>query len=386
MKKTPKKILSFSLFLILIFAKNAISAESKYSNNKSSSKYPYLSGDAFFQLKADRLLSDKDSGYKANNLFANIESNFSLNFSKNWSAKTLWKISPDSIYTTRDENFPERTRTFLSKDRGVQFSDTSLLIEELKMQYEDGDMKVFFGKYNPTYGTAHKNEKRIGVFSLDITKDYQIREKLGVGITALLESGDLSINSFFNDTTSLSGSINGRNKEDSKNGLAGNTNSLSSYTITFEGGDLFGVKDLFYNVGYRSLSVSQGNAILARERETGYVVGAEYSYKLGYNSSLIPMFEWSKISNFTGEKNRDANHLIAALIAKYSGWNISFSHIIRDIDQKQRNYNLNDKQTQISVGYKFVNNISIDVSRASMKENNQTFGLFGLLISYDYIF
>ncbi len=372
------KKLSISLLLAAeIFCSSAF-AEDEAQNR------PYISGQTLYQFKADRILSTDEKGVKANNAFVNIESNFSLNFNKNWSAKTLWKLNPSDTYTTRDPINPERTRTFLAADRGFNPQNTQLLVEELKLQFEDEDMRFFAGKFNPSFGTAYKNNKRIGVFSQDITKDYELREKIGAGVTAILEVGELTLNTFFNDTTGLSGSINGRDKENRNNGLAGNTGTFSSYSVTYQGDKFFDYENWFYNLGYRSLGVSQGNSIYDLAREDGYVFGTEYLHKIGENTSVIPFAEISKINNFTGERGRNANYATFALIGKYSGWTASVSQIYRKISQNQRTNKINDYQTQLSVGYKFMNNLSIDVSRANAKENNKSLSLFGFMVSYVY--
>jgi hypothetical protein len=73
-----------------------------------------------------------------------------------------------------------------------------------------------------------------------------------------------------------------------------------------------------------------------------------------------------------------------ALIAKYSGWTIGASHIVRDIEANSGNFK--DKQTQYFVGYKFNNNIAVDLSHAQIKEDGASGDLIGLLVSYIYDF
>lgn len=368
-----KKYFTFflSFFAVLFIALRPALAE----------QYPNISGQALVQFKTDRIMSTDTTGVSPNNAYVNIEQDLALNFSKNWSAKTLWRINPSDVYTTRDAVNPERTRTFLSDDRGLNLSN-GLLVEELKAQYEDEDMRFFAGKFNPSYGTAYKNDKRIGVFSADITKDYELREKIGGGVTALLEGAEISINTFFNDTTGLSGSINGRDREQSDDGLAGNTGTLSSYSVSVQGDKLFGYENWFYNAGYRNLGVKQ-NGPYDRSRETGYVLGSEYLHKLAYNTSVIPFVEVTKIDNFTGERGRDATYTTMALIGKYSGWTASISQIYRTIKQPQRTTgDIKDYQTQLSLGYKFMNNFALDVSRAHAKESNQSLTMIGVMLSY----
>ncbi len=328
-------------------------------------------------------MSTRTQGVSPNNAYVYVEPNFSLNFNKNWSVKTQWQIYPNSTITTRNAAYPERTRTFLSDNRGFKPGDTGLIIEELKAQFEDEDMRFFIGKFDPSYGTAYKQSKRIGVFSTDITRDYELREKLGGGVAALLEGGQITFNTFFNDTTGLSDSFNGRKRESKNDGLAGNTGTLSSYTLSMEGEKLFGYDNWFYNLGYRSLGVDQA-AGMSRARENGYVIGSEYLFKLASGTSIIPFAEVSKISNFTGSRNRDATYSTFALIGKYSGWTASISQILRNIHESPVAPKIRDHQLQVSVGYKFTDNLALDISRANIKESNKSAVLFGMMLSYVY--
>ncbi|MDA0901923.1 MAG: hypothetical protein O3B09_00740, partial [Proteobacteria bacterium] len=276
-----------------------------------------------------------------------------------------------------------RFRTFLAPDREIH-SDQTLIAEEIKGQFQNEDLKFFFGKFNPSFGTAWREEKRVGVFSTDFTRDYQLREKIGVGAAALMENSEITVNTFFNDTTGLSNSgFKRRGRENRSSGLAGNTGTLSSYSVTWEGKNLFGLEDLFYNVGYRQQDVEN---ITGREEEEGFVGGLEYLFPLGSRTRLIPFIEAAQINNLSGEENRDALYLTTALILKYSGWNFSISNIIRDIKQDNGIGDTRDHQLQYSVGYKFSNNISVDLSRMSLKEDNREAIIVGALISYIYEF
>lgn len=344
--------------------------------------FPYVSGDALFQFQADRVLSTKKEGVSPNNAFVYVESNISLNFDKNWSAKTQWRLQPNNVLTTRNGQYPERYRTFLQRDRGMDLDETGLLVEELKIQFENEDLRAFAGKFDPTFGTAWRKTKRIGVFAAQMTEDYNLREKLGAGVTALLESSNITFNTFMNDTTGLSRStISDRGRATRNDGVAGNTGTLSSYSFSMEGENFLSVDNWFYNVGYRSLSVDNA---ANRAREQGYVFGSEYLYKIGRNTSIIPFIELVRIN--TGERGRNANYRTLALIGKYSSWTASASYIQRDIKQAQRTSNIKDSQMQFSIGYKFTDNLTIDVSRANVKEDGTKGALIGATVSYLYKF
>lgn len=352
---------------------------------KEVGQFPNITGQALFELKTDRILSTGTDNVSPNNAYFNIEPDFSLNVDNNWSVKTGWRIFQTNSLTTRDPVNPERTRTFLSNDRGFSPSDTTLIVEELKVQFDNDDMRFFAGKYNPSYGKAHLRSKKLGVFSRDITRDYELREKIGVGIVALLENSKLSFNSFFADTTGLSESINGRDAASRNDGLSSNTGALSSYTITMEGDKFLGEDNWFYNIGYRSLSVDNAGDS-NKERETGYVFGTEYKMRFGSNTTLTPFSEITKISNLSGFSGRDATYTTFALVGRYSRWTASVSSIFREIAEYQDIEKIDDRQVQVSVGYKFVNNISVDVSRASIIEDKRSISIFGGIVSYLYTF
>lgn len=352
-------------------------------NAQEATQYPNIKGSVLFQLQADRVLSSQKTGVSPNNAFAYIESNFGLNIDKNWSVRTNWRLQPNDVLTTRNSTNPERYRSFLSQDRGVNVSN-GLLVEELKLQFQNEDMKFVAGKFDPTFGTAHNKAKRIGVFTAQFTEDYNLREKIGVALTALLENSKITVNSFFNDTTGLSSSaLNKRETASKKDGTAGSTNSLASYSVALDGKDFFGVEDLTYNLGFRSLSVDR---VAGRQREKGYVLGSEYLHKMG-DTSIIPFFEFVKIDSFTGEQGRNATYTTAAVIAKYSSWSGSISYLTRHIKSHKATEGIKKSdQIQLSVGYKFTNNMTLDFTRSNMNEDGYKGSMIGAVASYLYQF
>lgn len=343
-------------------------------------QYPNISGNALLEARMDRITTSnkKDTSDNSGKVFINSE--FSLNFNNNWSLINSWEFEP---VNNRDSNNPERYRNILS-NRGVNVDGEGLFIEEIKGQFENEDARLFFGKFNPNFGSAFRKEKRIGVFATDFTQDYELTSKIGFGVSALLENAELTVSTFFNDTSGLSNSmISKRGRAKTGNGIAGNTSTPSSFSLSLEGQDLFGVEDLFYNFGYRTLSV--GN-IEGRADETGFVGGIEYLIPVGLHTSIIPFVEIANINNWSGEMDRNVNFSTVALIAKYSSWTISVSNIVRNIRQKNSIGNVRDSQTQYSVGYKFKNNVMFDVSKMKLKENNYKADLIGINISYLYEF
>lgn len=364
-------------FRLLLSASLLVSFPALSANNN---QYPNITGKALFELRTDRVVSNASSGNKRNYARVNVDSEFSLNFNKNWSVVTDWIFRP---VMNRDANNPERYRNILT-NRGITMNDEGLIVEQLKGQYQNEDVRAVFGKFNPEFGTAFSKEKRIGVFTTDFTKDYELREKLGGAVSALLNKSTISLSVFTNDTTGLNDSIiNQRGAEHRGDGVAGNTSGPSSYAISTEGQGLFGVSDLFYNFGYRNLNVEN---IPGRDNETGYVGGLEYSFPVGLHASIIPFIEVARLNNMSGMIGRDATYTTVAVVGKYSGWTGSISNLSRQIRRNGVYGNVRDNQLQYSIGYKFTNNIALDVSRMGLKENNKNATLMGAVLSYLYVF
>ena len=379
---TNKIIPSFSTILFFVIFL-VIGVVSFISNSfAEDDQYPNISGKVLFESRSDRLMSSNKDNISKDYSSINIEPAFSLNVNNNWSVKTNWRISP---FYNRDSSKPERFREILSENhRSIQFGHEDLLVEQLKGEFQNDDMKFFFGKFNPSFGTAWKRDKKIGIFTSDFTRDYELREKIGVGGTAILEKSEITLSGFFNDVSGLSATaLNKREKEPVSDGVAGNTSSLSSYVISIDGKDFLDVANLTYNFGYSKLTVDN---IQNRADQSGYVGGLEYTIPVGFNTYVMPYMEVAKINNMAGELDRNALYTTLALIGKYNGWTGSISRIGRDIRQKNIYGNVEDYQVQVTAGYKFRNNISVDVTRMRLKEDGYNASLIGILVSYTYQF
>lgn len=375
----------FTKILFLLVATKFLMVNS-FANPKD--QYPNVDGQILFEVRGDRILNSKQQGIETNAGYVNIEPDFTLNFNENWSVKTGVRILP---MRQRQYQYPERSRSILGDNTGINRSinidDSGAVVEELKAQFENEDMKFSAGKFNPTFATLYRRNKRIGLFTTDITEDYELREMLGFSGSALLEDSEITLSTFFQDTTSLSNSaVKRRKSRDRRDFAAANTGTLSSYSLTIEGRKFLGVENLFYNFGYRSLGTDESQDT---KRETGISANLEYLHKIGRNTSIIPVFEYVKINNFTGRRNRNGEYLTTSLIAKYSSWNLSVTSVFRNLDNnyeaslRQKN---RDRLLQLNVGYKFTNNIALDVSRAEIKEDSKKASALGFILSYLYEF
>ena len=83
--------------------------------------------------------------------------------------------------------------------------------------------------------------------------------------------------------------------------------------------------------------------------------------------------------------------MTVSLVAKYSSWTASISNVTRSIAQKDISTAANlgqvsDRQLEYSIGYQFNKNIALDLTSASIKEDNRRASVFGVLMSYAYNF
>lgn len=376
-----KKIVFKLIILSVLFPSICLAAKS----------YPNFSGEILSEHRTDKIFENNtlNRSIEKNSSYFNFELKSALQFNENWSFKQSINLYPAP---ERQYVYPERSRFILGQDRanerGVHVDKSALVAEELKVSFQNEDLDINIGKFNPTFATLYRRNKRIGFFVTDFTEDYELREKIGFSIAALLDDSKITLSTFFNDTTDLSGSgLNQRNKLRSDNGIAGSNNKFSSYSVTMEGRDFMGLTNLFYNFGYRNLGVKESDP--SATTETGYTMNLEYLHKLSETTFLIPIFEAVKIENFTGRNGRDATYLTTSLIFKYSGWNSGITYLKRDIDNNYLSAPITDNSDsllQVNIGYKFKNNLSIDLSRAEIKEDNSEVSSFGLILSYLYEF
>jgi len=93
-----------------------------------------------------------------------------------------------------------------------------------------------------------------------------------------------------------------------------------------------------------------------------------------------------KITNLSGENQRNALYTTVAFSVKYSGWNFGVSQVQRSIDATADTIKSKDKQIQVFAGYRFSNNFTLDFTRSALKENGSKAALAGFTASYLYEF
>ena len=345
-------------------------------------EFPNIEGEILFESISDHILSTSASNVKENSSYVNVESYLKFNINQNWSIISNFYYNP---FIERNANSPERTRSILSDDRKINFLENGIILEEIKLSFENDDLRFSAGKFNPEFGSIWQKKKKTGIFTTKLAEEYELREKIGVSLDILFDDAQISLSSFFSDNTDLSDSalFVHRGSLPRSNGQASNTSTLSSYTITAKGQDPFDIENLYYNIGYRYQDTDN---ITGFDAESGYVIGLEYLYELPSTLKLIPVGELVVIDNFTGFEGVDASYFTLGVVAKYQNWNFAVTNIDKRINNTAAFGDVRDYLFEILIGYQLKNGIKLDVSRADFKQDKQKGEAIALMMSYIYQF
>ena len=323
--------------------------------------------------------ADKREGDDAVNALFRIEPMFYLNFNENWKIANQWRMRP--VEDRRGYNVPNSEKYDDSEGRetrDIHLNDYGLILEELYVQYFNGDLRAVAGKYNPTFAVGWKKSRYYGVYGTDVANDnYKLREKWGGSVSAVLDDLEIRLNTFFDDTTELSNTALNQRGRDKSRGGAGNTESFSSFSLTATGEEFFGVENLSYNFGYSYL----GTDLSEEKEQKGYAVSFDYLQNLGENWEFIPFFEFVRLDNVDGYAGVEHNFVTLSLPFVYNNWSFIVS------DTHTFKYNVSEKDYvdydyQISAGYKFKNGLMVDVAKRWQKEDGYKADYIGGLVSY----
>ncbi len=366
-----KKIIIQSLTLIII-ASNA---------NAKSLLSPEISSNLLILNHSDYISKDHQKIKKFNSYFF-AKSDTKFKFNNNMQLNTNIEFFPDAQFYSNIEQQYQPYHNIANNNREFNFFNNSLIVEELNFQYSNEDLEFKIGKYNPNFGNLWYKNNRIGIYSSQFSEEYNVREKIGAQISALLENSKITLSSFINDTTLLSKSaINKRGRADDDKSIPGNANFLSSYMIDIEGQNFLNINNLFYNIAYRSSSAdANGN-----KTEKGYLISSQYIYNLTENTTIKPLFEIALIDNLHGYNKSDALYKTFAIQAKYSSWTTSITLNQKDIEINNDNNKLktNTDIIQFSLGYQINKNFAIDFTRARIDENKYKYNILGANIIFD---
>lgn len=205
------------------------------------------------------------------------------------------------------------------------FEDHGLYVEELFLSHDFGGAEVVLGKFNPAFGAAW--DLAPGIYGADFAEDYQITEKIGVGInipiTAHGGEHTLSFAMFNADRSLLSNSL-GRERGQTNLAAGGvsNTRSPESYSVTLSGN--FGATG--YNFGVQHQEGGQGDVA----DQTGVVLGLTHSFETGSVPwEVLAEIAW--FDKFDGTRNSARYYTLGASVP-VGRVTLSGTYSVRDID------------------------------------------------------
>lgn len=332
---------------------------------------PQLNGLVLFELENDWAYDSEKDDKEVNTLFTTIEPYLILSLTDRIAIESNLVLEPlKSSKPKGDDRF---------------FEDHALSIEELKLSYFGDDYTVFGGKFNPSFGVAWDLAK--GIVGKDFAKTYELKERIGFGGSYTAGNKKLGIhkataNFFFLDTTFLSESLftERPDSELSKGGVS-NTEDLSSYSVTLDSENIFGIKGLNTHFGYYDQSEGKEDKD-KKVDEVGYAAAATYKFYADkdHKFKIQTLLEYADLQNFKGTKDKDERFLTASIITKYDKkWNLTLA--ATDVEITETGEKTKDEyQFQISAGHVFKNGISFDVGyRQSKQDDITTRGIVSLL-------
>jgi hypothetical protein len=278
------------------------------------------------------------------------------------------------------------------------FGEEGIFSSSLFLQYSNQFVTLGGGQFTPNFGIA--NGLAPGIFGGDFVGDYSFDDQLG--FFGALEFGRekygrhiFNASVFAVDRTSLSNSvITPRGRTTAADGGPGNTGSLDSFTVSYNGIDvpIFGMPILQYELGFISQAPGEGDT----GRQYGYVAGAAVTIPFNrdalatasnrYNA-LQPLVEYARFENWSGVNGATADYLTFGLEYFQGDWDLSVSTTLRNVDGIPSQQNADDYLIQASIGYQLYGyqalggNGQISVGWSYRKDNGQDSNMVAVQLS-----
>ncbi|MGH7180097.1 MAG: hypothetical protein ACREJC_22155, partial [Tepidisphaeraceae bacterium] len=152
--------------------------------------------------------------------------------------------------------------------------------------------------------------------------------------------------------------ITRRGQLDDSDGGPGNTGSLDSFSLSYNGIDvpICNMPILQYDLGYISQAAGDGDT----GRQYGYVAGLAVTFPIDRDpmrtassryQAIQPLIEYAHFDNWTGADGATAEYLTLGLEYFYGDWDLNVSTTFRDTDGIPGQDNQNDYLVQATVSY-----------------------------------
>ena len=233
--------------------------------------YPRLEGEVSVELGADSTIRSGDPAARISEAYPTVEASLGLFLTEVLSIQSGLVLEPVIDPLPGQDRF---------------FGDIGLYAEEIFAQYEREGVRIFAGKFNPSFGTAW--DAAPGVYGVDFAEDYELAEMIGGG-GALTIGGNgqpvaiITANIFLADTTVLSESaFTNRGRAMLAAGGPANSGDLDSFSLTLDVAELPALPGIGLHLGARRLSAGLGDP----SDSLGFVAAINGDHELGGESAL----------------------------------------------------------------------------------------------------
>jgi hypothetical protein len=294
-------------------------------------------------VQTDRTLKNSGGVSPFTNAYSEPEVDWYANFGKYLSVNGLFKM--------------EQVR---DRSSSGAFEDEGAWIDHLYATLSAGPFKVYGGKIHPTFGLAW--DATPGLYGTDMAEDYELTEKIGVGVAAELHQfGEhtFAFEAFRADTSFLSKSYFTKPKTTDAtasrfwrtrhgDGGVSNTRALGNYAITLEGKDIPGLKGFSYMVGGAR---QNGSDVLDELDERSVAAGFQWEIPITSRMTATPIFEWAKVWN-QGGADTDATYYTAGLGVEFGNfWSLALYGTIKPVTDNATPDSFTDRSYGASIGY-----------------------------------
>lgn len=267
-------------------------------------------------------------------------------------------------------------------NEGRYFKEEGFYIEDLYVNYETGQFNFRGGKTNPGFGIAW--DQAPGIYGTDMAEDYEMAERITLSASASFDSKDLgshnlTVGSFFLDTSPLQNTISSKTRgtvERSDGGVS-NTDDFSSFNIVLEGGKYPAAPALAYHLAY----IHQAHGRDGTEDETGFAAAITTKFNLSKTVALTPLFEAVFLNDLGGTKDKDRQYWTASALTEWQKWNLALAYTKRRTEKTGAS-TLNDYQGQASIGYTYDSGLTVDFGWKRLKELGAVTDRVGFLLTY----
>src|SRR5260221_13496047 len=325
------------------------------------------------ELENDWVFAASPASLKSNDLYPTLESAVIL------APLNHVRLIGDFIFEPVNDPQPGQSTAF--KDLGAY-------VDQLFMELEYEAFNLQVGKIHPSFGQAW--DVTPGLFSTDIPGNYELEERMGIGIAygfdALGFDNVLQASNFTTDRTVLSGSIfTHRQRTRVSDGGAGNTGGVSSVSATLDGCvggapvDCYADGDFGYNLGTRFQRPGNGDTA----GELGFVGGGHRP--VTFREITVRLFaEAAFFRNFEGSRD-NALFLTASSEVDIDAMSYSLAYTLQQnlsggsnqLVEIAAGYNLGEAHSLVGEEW------SVTVGYSFNRNEGQDTHLFGVLFTVD---